>query len=229
MPVTRRRNEVVLDIDTPAGTARLTWYPSASPAPVGKTGLLLLGHGAGGGICAPDLQRVCAIAAAAGMAVGLVEQPYRVAGRRAPAPAQQLDAAFVAVAVAARKALRRKKNATDPLIVGGRSSGARVACRTAGLVGAAGVLALAFPLQPPSRRPGYEPPSRLPELRSAGVPILVIQGDRDAFGSATTLAETLAAEPVDEVTVAAAAGADHSLRKGIDPILISTWLSRFLP
>src|ERR1700760_266241 len=109
MPTTLRRNEVVLDIETPVGAARLTWYPAGSAAPRGTCGLLLLGHGAGGGITAPDLLRVGAVAAAAGIAVGLVEQPYRVAGRRAPAPAAALDTAFVAVAVAARKALRRRK------------------------------------------------------------------------------------------------------------------------
>jgi predicted alpha/beta-hydrolase family hydrolase len=229
MPTTLRRNEVALDIETPAGAARLTWFPAGSAVPAGRSGVLLLGHGAGGGINAPDLLRVCRVAADAGLAVGLVEQPYRVAGKRAPAAAPQLDAAFVAVASAARKALRRKKNQTAPLIVGGRSSGARVACRTAQLVGAAGVLALAFPLQPPTRRTGYEPPSRLPELAGAGVPVLVIQGDRDAFGSAARLREGVASARIDDVTIATAAGADHSLRKGIDPILLSTWLSRFLP
>jgi hypothetical protein len=228
MPKTLRRNEVVLDIETVVGSARLTWYPAGS-VPRGTCGLLLLGHGAGGGITAPDLLRVSAIAADAGMAVGLVEQPYRVAGRRAPAPAAALDTAFVAVAAAARKALRRRKISADPLILGGRSSGARVACRTASLVGAAGVLALAFPLQPPQRRSGHEPPSRLPELRGAGVPILIIQGDRDSFGSALRVADALAQDPSPDITVATAAGADHALRKGIDPILIGTWLSRFLP
>ena len=197
--------------------------------PAGKSGILLLGHGAGGGINAPDLLRVCGVGAAAGLAVGLVEQPYRVAGRRAPAPAPQLDTAFVAVAAAARKALRRKKNATAPLIVGGRSSGARVACRTAQQVGAAGVLALAFPLQPPTRRSGYEPASRLPELAGAGVPVLVVQGDRDAFGSAARLGEMVDAAGIADVTITTAPGADHSLRKGIDPLLLGTWLARFLP
>jgi predicted alpha/beta-hydrolase family hydrolase len=185
--------------------------------------LLLLGHGAGGGITAPDLLKVAAIAQGEGMAVGLVEQPYRVAGRRPAAPAPQLDAAFVAVVAAARKGVPR-----IPVIVGGRSSGARVACRTAHLVGASGVLALAFPLQPPARRSGYEPPSRLPELLGAGAPVLVVQGERDHFGAANDLARALGSAGAVDVTVAGAPGADHSLRKGIDPVKISTWLTRFL-
>jgi predicted alpha/beta-hydrolase family hydrolase len=168
------------------------------------------------------------------MAVGLVEQPYRVAGRRPPSPAPQLDAAFEAVATAARKALVRKGlvgkgQAAAPIIVGGRSSGGRVACRTAARIGAAAALALAFPLQPPPRRSGLLPPSRLPELREAGVPILVVQGDRDPFGSAAVLTEALTNAGVDDAIVQPAPGADHALRKGIDPVMICNWLARFLP
>ncbi len=218
-----------MDIATPSGAARLTWHPAGSPLPRGATGLLLLGHGAGGGITAPDLLRAATIAGEAGMAVGLVEQPYRVAGRRAPAPAPQLDAAFIATAAAARKALVRKGNSVSPIIVGGRSSGARVACRTAARIGAAAVLALAFPLQPPTRRSGHVPPSRLPELQDAGVPILVVQGERDPFGSATAVNAVLRLGAVRNADVFTAAGADHSLRKGIDALMLSTWLSRFLP
>jgi predicted alpha/beta-hydrolase family hydrolase len=197
--------------------------------------LLLLGHGAGGGITAPDLLRVAAIAQSAGMAVGLVEQPYRVAGRRPPSRAPQLDAAFVAVASAARtalannKGLARKGDSGIPVIVGGRSSGARVACRTGHLIGANGVLALAFPLQPPRRRSGHEPPSRLPELLAAGAPVLVVQGERDPFGAGAALALVLASSGASDVTVTTVPGADHSLRKGIDAAKISTWLARFLP
>jgi hypothetical protein len=163
------------------------------------------------------------------MAVGLVEQPYRVAARRPPSPAPQLDAAFIAVAAAARKALVRKASTPSPIIVGGRSSGARVACRTARQIGAAGVLALAFPLQPPRRRTGHEPPSRLPELRDAGVPILVVQGERDPFGSAAVVSGSIAAAAIPDVLVQPAPGADHALRKGIDVLMIGTWLARFLP
>lgn len=217
------------DVATPAGTARLTWHPAGSPAPRGATGLLLLGHGAGGGITAPDLLRVASIAVDAGMAVGLVEQPYRVAGRRPASPAAALDSAFVAVAIRARKALVRKGSTPSPIILGGRSSGARVACRTAREIGASGVLALAFPLQPPRRATGHEPPSRLPELRDAGVPILVVQGERDPFGSATVVSEAITSAAIPDIVVQPATGADHSLRKGVDALKVATWLARFLP
>jgi predicted alpha/beta-hydrolase family hydrolase len=221
-----------VEIVTATGLARLCWHASDSGPPSAATGLLLLGHGAGGGITAPDLLRVSDLAHRVGMAIGLVEQPYRVAGRRAPAPAAQLDAAFTDVVVAARDSVGIA--ATRPLIVGGRSSGARVACRTAQAVGAHGVLALAFPLQPP-RPAGREAPSRLRELVGAGVPVLVVQGDRDRFGSAETLREALKAHDfqVDTVTsnvaVSTAAGADHALRKGVDAAMITSWLAGFLP
>jgi hypothetical protein len=108
-----------------------------------------------------------------GWAVARVEQPYRVAGKRAPVPAPRLDEAFTAVIVSLRLAIPAGR-----LVLGGRSSGARVACRTARAAGADAVLALAFPLRPP-RRPER---TRAPELADAGVPVLVIQGDRDPFG-----------------------------------------------
>ncbi len=108
---------------------------------------LMLGHGAGGGVNAPDLQAAARAAAAQGLAVALVEQPYRVAGRRSPAPARQLDAAWLAVA----EALLAGELSGLRLIAGGRSSGARVACRTAADTGAVAVLCLAFPLHPPGR------------------------------------------------------------------------------
>jgi uncharacterized protein len=141
-------------------------------------GTLVLGHGAAGGVDARDLSTVARVAESLGMSVVLVEQPYRVAGRRAPAPARQLDAAWLAVV----DHLREEAVARSPLVFGGRSSGARVACRTAEAAGAAGVLCLAFPLQPP-RRAGREPaPSRIAELDGVAVPVLVVQGERDQFG-----------------------------------------------
>lgn len=153
------------EIATPHGPARLTRHDAGDPR-----GVLLLGHGAGGGIGAPDLVSVTAAAVAAGVSVVLVEQPYRVAGRRAPAPAGQLDTAWLAVVEHVR---------TDrPLLFGGRSSGARVACRTATEGGAAGVLCLAFPVAPP-RTPDKH---RLAELAAPTVPVLVVQGGRDPFG-----------------------------------------------
>lgn len=167
------------EIDTPRGPARVTLH-AAGPGPA--RGLLLLGHGAGGGIGAPDLVAATAAATAAGFDVGLVEQPYRVAGRRAPAPAGHLDEAWLAVAAAMRRTGRTGRTGPDvPLVQGGRSSGARVACRTAAATGAVGVLCLAFPLHPP----GKPERTRLPELAGAGVPALVVQGRNDRFGVPT--------------------------------------------
>ena len=130
----------------------------------------MLGHGAGGGVESPDLTGAAAAAASAGLTVALVEQPYRVAGRRSPAPASQLDAAWISVV--------RHLDFDVPLIAGGRSSGARVACRTSAELGAAAVLCLAFPLHPPGR----PEKSRLEELEAVTVPVLVVQGERDPFG-----------------------------------------------
>jgi predicted alpha/beta-hydrolase family hydrolase len=91
------------------------------------------------------------------------------------------------------------------------------------------VIALAFPLQPPARRTGHVPPSRLPELRDAGVPILVVQGERDPFGSAAIVADSISSAAIPDAVVLPAPGADHALRKGIDALMIRTWLARFLP
>jgi uncharacterized protein len=137
---------------------------------------LVLGHGAGGGVDAPDLAAVAKAAVGRAVAVALVTQPYRVAGRRSPAPAPHLDEAWTAVVAD----LRSGPLGRLPLIVGGRSSGARVACRTAAAVGASGILALAFPLHPP----GKPDKSRDGEL-DTGLPTLVINGDRDPFGVPT--------------------------------------------
>lgn len=159
--------------------------------------LLVLGHGAGGGVAAPDLQAVATAVAGDEWTVVLVEQPYRVAGRRAPAPAGQLDRAFVEVVQALR-------GAAAVLVTGGRSSGARVACRTSAALGCEAVVALAFPLRPPGRAA-----DRTPELRGLRCPVLVVQGERDPFGSAATI-------PLDGLPVGSAvravAGADHAFR-----------------
>ena len=138
---------------------------------------LVLGHGAGGGIAAPDLGAATRAAQTDGLAVALVEQPYRVAGRRSPAGAAQLDAAWIDVL----EHLRAGELAGLPLVVGGRSLGARVACRTADATGAIAVLCLAFPLEPPQHA-GKPPKSRLAELNAVTVPTLVVQGERDRFG-----------------------------------------------
>jgi len=162
------------EVATPRGPARIDLDAGGLDEREGApAGLLVLGHGAGGGVDAPDLLALRDAALAAGMVVARVTQPYRVAGRRAPAPAGQLDEAWCA-AVAA---LLDGYQVPPPLVLGGRSSGARVACRTAPALGAAGVVALAFPLSPPARPDR----TRLHEL-DTGVPTLVVNGDRDPFG-----------------------------------------------
>ena len=155
-----------LDLDTPHGPARAHMHPVDAPR-----GALVLGHGAGGGVTAPDLTAAANVANELGFTVGLIEQPYRVAGRKSPAPAPQLDAAWIA-------AIGQLPLPDGPLITGGRSSGARVACRTAEATNAAGVLCLAFPLHPPGRPDR----TRLPELELVTVPILIVQGESDPFG-----------------------------------------------
>ena len=163
------RGARALDVDTPHGAARahLTLAETAR-------GALVLGHGAGGGVGARDLVAAQGVALELGCSVALVEQPYRVAGRRSPAPAAQLDAAWIAVVAA----LRADALAGLPVVTGGRSSGARVACRTAAETGAMGVLCLAFPVHPPGRPER----TRLPELDAVGVPVLIVQGAADPFG-----------------------------------------------
>jgi hypothetical protein len=155
-------------VGTPAGEARISWYEAGRARAV-----LALGHGAGGGVEARDLAALAAALPAHGVTVALVEQPWRVAGKRlAPAP-KTLDAGWTALWPAlAGPAL--------PVVAGGRSAGARVACRTAGPLGAAAVLALAFPLHPPGRPDR----SRVDELAAAAEagPLLVVQGGNDSFG-----------------------------------------------
>ena len=176
-------------LDTPRGPAGIRITEPAGP----PRSLLVLGHGAGGDVDAPDLTAVHDAAVAAGARVALVTQPYRVAGRRAPAPAHHLDEAWTAVVGELKDDL--------PLLLGGRSSGARVACRTAASLGAAGVLALAFPLHPP----GKPERSRAAELPT-DIPTLVVNGDRDPFG---------VPEPGGAVEVAVRPGAVHDLRRDL--------------
>jgi predicted alpha/beta-hydrolase family hydrolase len=162
-----------VEVDTPHGQARVYLHPAEE-----HVAALVLGHGAAGGVTSPDLVAVSEVARSEGVSVGLVEQPYRVAGRRSPAPVSRLDAAWIAVV----DHLLDTHFRGVPLIVGGRSLGARVACRTAEATGAAGVLCLAFPLQPPRRSGGAAAQSRLSELDQVKVPTLVVQGERDRFG-----------------------------------------------
>ena len=192
------------EIDTPRGPARIDTDLPTGPA----SALLVLGHGAGGGVDAPDLLAVRDAVVDAGAVVVRVTQPYRVAGRRAPAPAGQLDEAWTAVLAA----LRERHPTVSRWVVGGRSSGARVACRTAHAVGAAGVVALAFPLHPPGRPER----SRADELRT-GLPTLVVNGDRDPFG---------VPDPGPGVEVVLRPGERHDLRR--DPAgtaaVVRDWL-----
>jgi predicted alpha/beta-hydrolase family hydrolase len=156
-------------VETPHGAAHVHLHEADRPHAA-----LVLGHGAGGGVTTPDLVAVKDVALEESFSVALVEQPYRVAGRRSPAPAHQLDAAWTSVL----ERLRGDELMGLPLVTGGRSSGARVACRTADATGAVGVLCLAFPLHPPGR-PLL---SRLGELDAVRAPVLVVQGSSDPFG-----------------------------------------------
>lgn len=198
-----------LELPTPTGPARVHLQ-----AGDGARAALALGHGAGGGVEAPDLTAAAEAARAEGFTVALVEQPYRVAGRRAPAPAARLDEAWVAVLAQ----LRDGELAGLPLVVGGRSLGARVACRTAAAVGAVAVLCLAFPLEPPRR--GKPPQSRLPELDAVELPTLVVQGESDRFGMPPEAAGR---------RVARVRG-DHGLKSDVDGVAVAVgdWL-RELP
>jgi uncharacterized protein len=181
-----------VELETPHGTARVHLRPQE-----GARAALVLGHGAGGGVTAPDLVAAAGAAEELGLAVALVEQPYRVAGRRSPAPAHHLDAAWSAVL----EQLRGGALSGLALVVGGRSSGARVACRTVDATGAAAVLCLAFPLRPP-RKTAPAAASRLPELEAVTVPMLVVQGERDPFGI----------PPAGPTRTVALVPGDHSLR-----------------
>jgi len=137
----------------------------------------VLGHGAAGGVGTADLVAATEVANQAGVAVALVEQPYVVAGRRSPAPAKQLDAAWTAVV----EQLQGDELEGLPIIAGGRSAGARVACRTAAPLDAIAVLCLAFPVHPPGKADDPAK-SRMSELEAVKVPVLVVQGDSDPFG-----------------------------------------------
>ena len=199
------------EIRTALGPARVT---ATEPARA-VVGTLALGHGAGGGTGSADLVAVTADAAAAGWRVLGVEQPWRVAGKRiAPAP-PRLDEGWTAVLTA----LRDDGRLTGPLVLGGRSAGARVACRTAAGLGADGVLCLAFPLHPPSRPER----SRADELTAVAVPLGVVQGERDAMGRPEELAAVLTGRPGASLY---AVPGDHALTRSPDVVALaaSDWL-----
>ncbi len=207
----------VAEIETPLGPARAhLWTPKK--APVGR---IVLGHGAGGGIGAPDLVAVRNLAVAAGWQAVLVEQPWRVAGKKVAAAPPKLDIGWLAVfqALTARPDWKRAR----PLVVGGRSAGARVACRTAAELGARAVCCLAFPLHPP----GKPERSRADELAlpsAAGIGVGVVQGDKDPFGSGADI-QALA---LPGVAVSRVEG-DHSLKKtGPVAEAVRAWLPAWL-
>jgi uncharacterized protein len=200
------------DVETPHGPARVH-LRDTEEAP---RAWLVLGHGAGGGIGAGDLTAASDAALELGVHVALVEQPYRVAGRRSPAPAHQLDAAWLAVV----EQLRRDVVDDLPIVAGGRSSGARVACRTADETRATGVLCLAFPLVPPRRAGGKPATSRLGELDAVRVPTLVVQGERDPFG----------VPPGSPIRSVETVSGDHSLRSDLPGVknAVRDWLSHLI-
>ena len=197
-----------VDVATPHGTAKAHVHAAAEPR-----GALVLGHGAAGGVASPDLVAVKAVALDEQVSVALVEQPYKVAGRRSPPQARHLDASWTAVV----DRLRVGELADLPVIVGGRSLGARVACRTTEATRAVAVLCLAFPVHPPGRPEA----NRLGELDAVTVPVLVIQGDRDPFGMPP---------PADGRVVVSVPG-DHSLKTGVDAVAtaVRAWLPRIVP
>ena len=208
------------NVGTSQGPARVDLEaPAGGAAP---SFLLALTHGAGGSVRAPDLLAVRDMGLRLGGAVALITQPYRVRGARAPGNAGRQDDAWREIIASLRSGI--------PLIQGGRSNGARVACRTASSVGAIGVVALAFPLRPPGRRAGAGGPApaaetRAEELRQAvsgGARVLVVNGDRDPFGIPAA----------DEATrVVVLKGETHSLSR--NPAAVSEavggWLSDLLP
>jgi predicted alpha/beta-hydrolase family hydrolase/RimJ/RimL family protein N-acetyltransferase len=200
--------------------ARVRIGTSAGPAlaelelPPGRPGfLLVLTHGAGGAPDQADLLAVREAALRLGGAVALVTQPYRVSGRRSPGPAARQDAAWLEAVAGVREAVARETGGQLPLIQGGRSNGARVACRTARAAGAAAVVALAFPVHPPGR-PGR---SRAGELLAAGTDVLVVNGDRDPFG---------VPEPSAGIRVAVLAGETHALSRDPEAVgrTVGAWL-----
>ena len=192
-----------MEIETPHGPARAHVQTVDN-----AVATMVLGHGAGGGVSAPDLMVAARAALERQVTVALVEQPYEVAGRKSQAPAAQLDVAWIAAVE------RLRDGVADglPLIAGGRSAGARVACRTADETGASAVLCLAFQVHPP----GKPEKSRLAELDAVRVPVLVVQGERDPFGM-----------PPDAPnrTVVKVAG-DHSLKADLEAVAaaVGNWL-----
>jgi predicted alpha/beta-hydrolase family hydrolase len=184
----------VLPVDTPQGPGKLFIELAAPP-----TSILVLGHGASGGVASADLEMLADNLPALGTSVVRFEQPWRTAGRSVGAPPPRLDEAWVA----ALEWVTGQEWARHPLVVGGRSAGARVACRTAALTNPVAIVCLAFPLHPPGR----PEKSRVEELLAPTVPRLVLQGSKDSFGTPdeirTAIGET------SGITVVKLPGVDH--------------------
>lgn len=195
-----------MEVVTPYGPAEVTLDETGGPA-----FLLVLTHGSNGSVDAPDLLAVREAALGLGGAVARVTQPFRLAGRRAPGSPARQDEAWLEIIGALRE-----RFGNVPLVQGGRSNGARVACRTARAAGAVGVVALAFPLHPP----GNPQKTRVDELRSAGVPVLVVNGARDPFG---------VPDPADAAHVTVLPGERHELNR--DPAAVGRaaepWLRKW--
>jgi len=206
-----------MDISTASGPARAEI--DATPVGGGASGdpqfLLVLTHGAGGGVATKDIMAASRAGLEAGAVVVRVTQPYRVGGARAPGSAQRQDAAWIEIIGALRDDYPGL-----PLVQGGRSNGARLACRTAQKAGAAAVVALAFPLHPPGKADDPER-SRVGELRAAGVPVLVINGDRDPFGIP---------DPVDAGQLIVLPGETHALSRHPEEITnaVASWLGQVI-
>lgn len=190
-------SSTVLPVETPGGPGR--WYVDAAAEP---TAVLALGHGAGGGTNAADLDLLARTLPQTGISVVRFEQPWRTAGRRVAGPPPTLDLAWVA----ALGWLVDQPVGRGPLFVGGRSAGARVACRTALALGGVGAVCLAFPLH----LPGRPEKSRSAELLAAGVPRLVLQGSRDTFGTPAEIRAAVGEAP--GIRLVELPGADHGFR-----------------
>lgn len=203
---------ITLEIGTDAGPARAeVEFPSGRAASL----LLVLTHGAGGGTGSADLLAARRAGLGAGAVVAMVTQPYRVGGARAPGSASRQDAAWLQIIEALRH-----DHPELALVQGGRSNGARVACRTAREARAVAVIALAFPLHPPGKADDPQR-SRAGELRAAGVPVLVINGDRDPFG---------VPDAADAGRLVVLPGETHALTRGPETIAaeVGDWLAEVL-
>ncbi|MEW2413949.1 alpha/beta family hydrolase [Streptomyces sp. NPDC046866] len=210
-------------LDTSAGPARITWHTAPGDARL----VLALGHGAGGGIEARDLQALAAALPPRGITVALVEQPWRVAGKKVAAAPKVLDQGW-------RELWPALAAPGLPVVAGGRSAGARVACRTAAELDAAAVLALSFPLHPP----GKPEKSRAAELTGAGRPALVVQGGRDPFGRPDEFPPPTGQAPYELVEVPEAdhgfavpkkAGTTQEEALAVITDAVAGWLDRLAP